>query len=126
MDIYHTNVVMCIGTGYVVICLESIIDEAERINLMHSFESSDHEIIDITYHQLSCFAGNMMELKNRKGDPYLVMSENAYRSLGKEQEKRLSKRAELLFSPLDTIEKFGGGSARCMMAGIFLPKENDD
>ena len=126
MDIYHANVVMCIGTGYVIICLESIIDEAERINLMHAFESSDHEIIEISYHQLSCFAGNMMELKNGRGDPYLVMSENAFHSLGKDQVKRLSRRAELLFSPLDTIEKYGGGSARCMMAGIFLPKPIDD
>jgi hypothetical protein len=125
MEIYHANVVMCIGTGYVVYCLESIVDEAERINLLHTFESTGHEIIDISYHQLSCFAGNMMELKNQQGDPFLVMSENAYHSLGKDQVKRLSKRAEILFSPLDTIEKYGGGSARCMITGIFLPKEDE-
>jgi len=122
MDIYHTNVVMCIGNGYVVVCLESIIDEADRINLMHSFESTDHEIVDISYHQLSCFAGNMMEVKDKHSDPVLIMSEKAYHSLGKEQLKRLKKRAQILYTPLDTIEKYGGGSARCMIAGVFLPK----
>ena len=125
MEIYHANVVMCIGTGYVVFCLESVVDEAERMNLLRMFESTGHEIIDISYHQLSCFAGNMMELQNREGDPILVMSENAFRSLGKHQEKRLSKRAEILFSPLNTIEKYGGGSARCMLAGIFLPRREN-
>jgi hypothetical protein len=125
MEIYHTNVVMCIGTGYTVFCLESVVDEAERINLLHSFESTGHEIIDISYPQLSCFAGNMIELRNQNGDPFLVMSENAYRSLGKDQEKRLSRRAEILFSPLDTIERYGGGSARCMIAGIFLPRREN-
>jgi hypothetical protein len=124
MEIYHTNVVMCIGTEYAIVCLESIVDEAERINLLRCFESTGHEIIDITYHQLSCFAGNMIELENQQGDPVLVMSENAYRSLGKDQEKRLGKRAEILYSPLDTIEKYGGGSARCMIAGIFLPRQD--
>jgi hypothetical protein len=64
----------------------------------------------------------MMELRNDKGDPFLVMSENAYRSLGRDQVKRLKKHAEILFSPLETIEKYGGGSARCMIAGIFLPR----
>ncbi|MBS0001099.1 MAG: amidinotransferase [Cyclobacteriaceae bacterium] len=123
MEIYHANVVMCIGTGYVVVCLESIIDEAERIKLLHSFEASEHEIIEISYLQLSGFAGNMIELKNGKDDPFLVMSEKAYRSLGKDQEKRLGRHADILFSPLDTIEKYGGGSARCMIAGIFLPRK---
>jgi hypothetical protein len=93
---------------------------------MHSFDATGHEIIDISYHQLACFAGNMMELKNGKGDPYLVMSEKAYRCLGKAQEKRLSKKAEIIFSPLETIEKYGGGSARCMIAGIFLPKRKEE
>lgn len=123
MEIYHANVVMCIGTGYAVVCLESIIDEAERINILNSFERTGHEIIDISYHQLSNFAGNMIELQNTRGDSFLVMSEGAFRSLGKDQEKRLKRYAELLFSPLNTIEKYGGGSARCMIAGIFLPKK---
>ncbi len=122
MEIYHTNVVMCIGSGYVVACLESVIDEADRINLMHSFETTDHEIIDISYHQLSCFAGNMMEVRDKHSDPVLIMSEKAYKSLGKAQVKRLKKRAQILYAPLDTIEKYGGGSARCMIAGVFLPK----
>ena len=122
MEIYHANVVMCVGTGYAVVCLESIIDEAERINLLHSFERSGHEIIDISYHQLSNFAGNMMELETKNGDLLLVMSEGAFRTLGKDQVKRLRRYADLLYSPLDTIEKYGGGSARCMMAGIFLPR----
>jgi hypothetical protein len=70
MEIYHANVVMCIGTGYVVVCLESIIDEAERTNMLQSFEKTGHEIIDISYHQLANFAGNMIELRDGRGDSF--------------------------------------------------------
>ncbi len=121
-DIYHANVLMCIGSGFVAICLESIVDEAERINIMHRIESTGKEIIGISHHQMNNFAGNMLEVNNRKGERILVMSDSAYRSLGKETEKRLRHHATLLYAPLDTIEKYGGGSARCMMAGVFLPR----
>ncbi len=121
-DIYHTNVVMCIGTGYVVICLESIVDEAERINVMRSFEETGHEIIDISYLQMTSFAGNLLEVNNKKGEPVLIMSETAFRVLGKDQLKTLEKYTDILYASLDTMEKYGGGSARCMISGVFLPR----
>lgn len=121
-EIYHTNVLMCIGTGYVVVCLDAIPDESARMNVMRSFESTGHEIIDISLYQMSCFAGNMIEVNNKQGQKILIMSESAFRCLGSDQEKRLSQYCHILYSPLDIIEKYGGGSARCMIAGIFLPK----
>lgn len=121
-DVYHTNVLMCIGDEFVVICLEAIPDEGERLKLIRSFESTGHEIVDISFNQMHRFAGNMLQLLNKEKEPLLVMSQTAYESLSNEQVNTLSAYADLVYAPLDTIEKIGGGSARCMLAGIFLPK----
>lgn len=117
-DIYHTNVLMCIGKGFAVICKESIHDQAELKRVIHSLESTGHEIIDISYKQMNSFAGNMYQLFNKEGNSFIAMSEQAYRSLEASQVKQLEKYGTLLHSPLYTIEKYGGGSARCMMADV--------
>jgi len=121
-DIYHTNVLMCIGDKYVVICLNAVPDEAMRESLQQSFETSDHEVVEISYQQLECFAGNMVEVLNKDMEPVLIMSKRAYEILGEGQLKRLNRYAEILYAPIPIIEKYGGGSVRCMIAGNFLPK----
>lgn len=119
--IYHTNVMMCVTQQYVVICLESISDVEERKMLEETIINSGKEIIAITYHQLNQFAGNMLQVQNKLGEKFLVMSTRAYESLSKEQTARLSTYNTIIHSPIPTIERNGGGSARCMMAEIFLP-----
>jgi len=123
-DIYHTNVMMCIGSDFVVICLEAVPDESTRTALSESFEKTRHEIVKISFRQLKSFAGNMIEVLTQNDVPSLIMSESAFRSLDKGQLKTLSRHADLLFAPIPGIEKYGGGSARCMIAGIFLPEIN--
>jgi hypothetical protein len=120
--IYHTNVMMCLGTNFAVICAECIDDKKERKMVLDHLKESGKEIILITESQVNNFAGNMLEVFGANEQPYLVMSESAYKSLNSKQIDALSKHAEIINSSLDTIEACGGGSARCMMAEIFLPK----
>jgi hypothetical protein len=120
MDIYHTNVLMTIGTGYAVICKEAI-DRDDASEVINYLEGSGLEVVEISYNQMNSFAGNMIELQNRKGDLLLVMSQTAFQSLSKLQKDRLTSYAELVYSDISTIESVGGGSARCMIAGIHLP-----
>ncbi len=117
--IYHTNVMMCLGDTFAIICLESIKDNEERKKVATSLESSGKEIITINYTQLNQFAGNMLQLKNHY-ENLLVMSEQAFNALEKYQAFLLEKHCKLVHCPLDTIESVGGGSARCMIAEIFL------
>jgi hypothetical protein len=119
--IYHTNVMMCVADRYVVICLESIKDERERNNVIGTINKSGKTIIDITYNQMSSFAGNMLQVHDSKGKKYLVMSTQAYHSLTNDQLQNLERFNEIIHSSLDTIERNGGGSARCMMAEVHLP-----
>ncbi len=119
-DIYHTNVMMAMGETYVVICLESIQDSRERALLLHQFERNQKEVIDISFEQVQAFAGNMLEVASTSGETYLVMSESAYRSLEPRQVRQIENHTHILYSPIPTIEKYGGGSVRCMMAEIFL------
>jgi hypothetical protein len=121
--IYHTNVMMCIGDQFAVICLESIPDEKEREMVVSRLSSNGHEIIEISPDQMNHFSGNMLQVQNNSGDPLLVMSEQAYLSLNAGQIERLEKYSRIIFSPLYTIEKNGGGSARCMLAEIHLKKK---
>ncbi len=122
--IYHTNVVMCIGTAFAVICLESIKDEQEKQLVVNTLKQSGKEIVDISFGQMNQFAGNMLEVENTNGEKLLVMSQKAYQSLTTEQLATLSKFARLIYADLDTIETLGGGSARCMLAEVHLPKNN--
>ena len=116
--IYHTNVMMCNGTHYSVICLDAIDDQAEMKKVVESLEDDNKEIITISEEQLKLFAGNMIELRKNKNS-FLFMSETAYLSLEGNQLKRLKAHSELIYSSVDTIEKCGGGSVRCMIAEIF-------
>ncbi|MBR2297525.1 MAG: amidinotransferase [Bacteroidales bacterium] len=118
-QIYHTNVMMCVGTAYAIVCLESIADPQERENVVTSLEKSGKKIIEITFDQVNKFAGNMLELRNGEGKKFLVMSATARKSLTSEQNRELSKTYRLLSPQLETIETNGGGSARCMLAEIF-------
>jgi len=121
--IYHTNVVMCIGKTFVVICADCIDDKKERKILLDSLRSDKKEVVLITEAQVANFAGNMLEVKGADNRRYLAMSTSAHQSLTKKQITQLEEHVTILSSSLDTIEGCGGGSARCMMAEIFLPRE---
>ncbi len=122
LAIYHTNVMMCLGETFAVICLDSIDDKKERKNVLKHLKEDNKEIIDITENQVNSFAGNMLQVKGKDNASYIVMSNAAYNSLSKTQITILEKHGTILYSSLDTIEACGGGSARCMMAEVFLPK----
>lgn len=120
--IYHTNVMMCLGETFAVICADSIDDKQERNNVLDNLKQDNKEIILITEEQVNNFAGNMLEVRGSEGKRYLVMSTAAYKSLRKDQIEALEKHVTIIHSSLDTIEACGGGSARCMMAEVFLPR----
>ena len=121
--IYHTNVMMCIGETFAVICADCIDDKKERKMVLDSLRGDEKEVILITEAQVNNFAGNMLEVIGADERRYLVMSTSAYQSLTKKQIAQLEEHVTILSSSLDTIEACGGGSARCMMAEIFLPRE---
>jgi hypothetical protein len=118
--IYHTNVMMCMGDQFVVICLDSIPNEKEKQMLLDSFEQKNKEVITISQNQLNHFAGNMLQVFDMNEKPHLIMSEQAYTSLQPPQVKSLEKYNPILPISIPTIEALGGGSARCMMAEIYL------
>lgn len=120
-EIYHTNVMMCVGSSFAVICLESIADEEERAAISKQLLQDGKEIIEISLQQMESFAGNMLELKGSEGEAVLAMSDQARCSLRADQVQALKKHATIVSSPLHTIESNGGGSARCMIAEIHLP-----
>ena len=120
--IYHTNVMMCLGDTFAVICSDCIDDKKERKMVLDHLKVDGKEVILITEAQMNNFAGNMLEVRGANDKRYLVMSAAAHQSLTPKQIAQLEKHAEILSSSLDTIEACGGGSARCMMAEIFLPK----
>ena len=123
LPIYHTNVMMCVADKFVVICLECIDDELEREKVQEVIKSTQKEIIEISEDQMQQFAGNMLQVQNEAGEKFLVMSESAYRSLTAQQISAIEKYCEIIYSDLNTIETNGGGSARCMLAVVFLPKK---
>ena len=120
--IYHTNVMMCLGETFAVICSDCIDDKKERKMVLDNLKENGKEIILITEAQMNNFAGNMLEVRGANDKRYLVMSAAAHQSLNPKQIEQLEQHAEILSSSLDTIEACGGGSARCMMAEIFLPR----
>jgi hypothetical protein len=120
--IYHTNVMMCIAEEFAVICLDAISDLNQRDEVVNSLRNNGKTVMDITIDQMNQFAGNMLQVKNDKNEPLLVMSEQAFNALTKEQIDFLETYNKIVTAPLDTIEKHGGGSARCMLAEIHLPK----
>lgn len=120
--IYHTNVIMSIGNGFAVICSECI-ESRERREVMTKLEELRLEIVDISYSQLKSFCGNILNVKNNNGDSLIVLSASAMWNFEDRQVEVLQKYGRLVEVNINTIETVGGGSARCMMAEIFLPKK---
>lgn len=120
--IYHTNVLLAIGSFLAVLCAEAIADGAQRAALIASLESTGHEVLTISSEQLRHFAGNMLELRSSSGERLWVMSRQAERSLNNGQRTQLARDARLIVAPLETIESCSGGSVRCMLAEIHLPR----
>jgi len=123
LPIYHTNVMMSLGEAYAVICLDAIDDKKERKNVINHLKQEGKEIISITEEQMHHFAGNMLQVAGVSDQRYLIMSSAAYNSLRPDQISILEKYNPIVHSTLDTIETCGGGSARCMMAEVFLPRQ---
>jgi len=123
LPIYHTNVMMCVATDYVIICLDSIDDKKQRKNVSNFIIKSGKKLIEISEKQVESFAGNMLELISEKGESILVMSKSAEDSLNEYQKNIIINYSRILSCDINTIEVCGGGSARCMMAEIFLPKK---
>ena len=119
--IYHTNVMMCMGDKFAVICLEAITDLSERNKLIASFKSAKKEIINLSFTQVKHYAGNMLLVENKVGEKFLIMSGSAYRILNEEQKQQIERYAKIIYADLKTIEENGGGSARCMLAEVHLP-----
>lgn len=120
-EIYHTNVMMCIGDIFAVVCLQSIKDLDERLAVKESLEGTGKNVIEISLEQMNNFAGNMLLINNQKGHLILVMSTRAYESLTPAQRSQLGEYANVMHFDLNIIETCGGGSARCMMAEVHLP-----
>ena len=123
MPVYHTNVIMALGEELAIICLESIASEEERKHLTLTLESSGKQVIDISLDQVHKFVGNMLEVRNSSGAKFMLMSQQAFKNLTPGQLSLIEKYDKVIHSPLETIEKYGGGSARCMLAEIFLRKK---
>jgi hypothetical protein len=121
-SIYHTNVMMCVADRYAVVCLDALPIAAERAHLASTIRASGKTVIPITLSQMNHFAGNMLQVHNQQGEKLLVMSSQAYTALEPEQIRQLTAFNRIIYSPLTTIEMNGGGSARCMLAEIHLPK----
>lgn len=121
--IYHTNVMMCIAETFAVICLACIDDKKERKNVLKNLKEDGKKVIEISEDQVHNFAGNMLQVRGTNDELFLVMSASALNSLNQSQKSQIENHCKIISSSLDTIEACGGGSARCMMAEIFLPKE---
>jgi len=120
--IYHTNMMMCLAETFAVICLDTIDDKQERKSVVKHLKENNKQIIEITEHQVNHFAGNMLQVKGKNEERFLVMSQAAFDCLTQTQIQQITKHCKIISSSLETIETCGGGSARCMMAEVFLPK----
>lgn len=121
MAIYHTNVLMGIGSEFAVVCLDSITNKQEQMDVIAHLKSTNKEIINISFDQMNHFAGNLLEVKSKSEETLIVMSQTAYEAFDDEQRATLSKYGKLVYADICTIERVGGGSARCMMAEVHLP-----
>ena len=120
--IYHTNVMMSLGKKTAFLCSESIKDEADNLLIKNYFKDLEKNIIEISPQQMNNFAGNVIEVENTKGVSHIIMSEKAYQALDHKQLDSINSASNIIAIPLETIERYGGGSARCMVAEIFLEK----
>jgi hypothetical protein len=124
VPIYHTNVMMCIGSDFAVLCEEAISDAAQRAAVRRRLQETGHDLIPIRFDQMARFAGNMLEVASVDGDRLLVLSARALEALDEEQRNALESRCRLVVAPIATIEEGGGGSVRCMLAEIHLPRRD--
>ncbi len=122
VPIYHTNVVMNVGEKLAVICDGAIARDDQRAAVVQRLSETGHDVVSLDYDQLDAFAGNMLELRNKKGDRMLAMSQQAYDSLDKKQQRRLQDNGSIITTAIDDIENSAGGSVRCMLAEIHLPR----
>ena len=122
VPIYHTNVLMNIGEELAVICDEAIPREEQRQAVVARLRDTGHDVISLSYEQLNAFAGNMLELRNADGERVIAMSEQAYQSLSEAQRERFAANGRIVSAPIDNIEQSAGGSVRCMLAEVHLPK----
>jgi hypothetical protein len=120
--IYHTNVMLCVAETFAIICLSAIDDKTESKNVLKHLKATGKKVIDITEDQVARFAGNLLQVNGKNEERFLIMSETAFESLTQSQKSQISNHCQIISSPLETIETCGGGSARCMMAEVFLPK----
>lgn len=123
-QIYHTNVMLTIGDKFAVVCLESIKDQTDRLQIVQSLEQSNKQIIDISFDQMHAFCANMLELSSTKDQSILAMSQTAFTAFTEDQKRILSEHCELFPINIPTIESIGGGSVRCMITQLFLPTKN--
>ena len=122
LPIYHTNVMMALGEEYAIICLKAIDSKAESKAVVKHLKACRKEIINITEAQVESFAGNMIQVLNNEGKKFLIMSDQAYQSLNKDQIRKLEKYNDIIHPDIKTIETLGGGSVRCMLCEVFLPR----
>jgi hypothetical protein len=122
-EIYHTNVVMCVGERLAVICLETIRNPAERNRVAESLVKTNHELLEISCGQMNRFAGNMLEVRNNRDERFLLMSASAQQALKAHQVAVIEKYAKILSANIETLEAVGGGSVRCMLAEIFCARK---
>lgn len=122
MPIYHTNVLMNVGEKLAVVCDAAIVRQDQREAVLGQLHDTGHEVICLSYEQLDAFAGNMLELRNDQGERVIAMSQQAYDSLDDEQRSLLLANGRIVSVPIDTIEKSAGGSVRCMLAEVHLPR----
>lgn len=122
--IYHTNVLMCVGTQFAVICLDSIPNPHEKVVVIEYLKSTQKEIVEITFEQMNQFAGNMLEVKTKNDETLIILSKSAFKALDDIQIALLEQYGKLVYADIHTIENNGGGSVRCMMAEVHLPVEN--
>lgn len=120
--IYHTNVMMSVGEKFAILCKESISSKKEQEAVIHSLEKTGKKVIEISYSQMNAFAGNALELQSQDGESLLAISEQAWKSLQESQQQQIKQYCQVIPIPVYHIEKYGGGSVRCMIAEIFLPK----
>ena len=121
--IYHTNVMLCVAKDYAVVCLECIKDLTERKAIMNSLKKTNKAIVELSLDQIDHFAGNMLEAKNKANESFLIMSSRAYKAMNEAQITQIQEHSQIIHAPLTTIENYGGGSARCMLAEIFLLRQ---
>lgn len=120
--LYHTNVLMCIGEGFATVCAEAIVDPGQRAQLVEALAATGRELLLISRAQMSAFAGNMLALATRSGSRVIALSATAWAALDAGQRRALERHGEIVAAAVPTVERYGGGSVRCMLAEVFLPR----